>query len=213
MNYSKRVNSNTICFYLIVLFVSILPISTKAQNTTEKMKTALIIIDIQQFYFPGENAGLYKVEETSLVAKDVLKLFRDNKQLVVHVRHKVDKNFEIHEHVKPLASEKIITKSEINAFNSTDLLGYLQENKITRLVLIGMQTNMCLEGATRAAYDFGFECLVIHDACTTKDYVFNGQTTKATDVHNTALATLASGGYAKVISFTDFSASIEKYLY
>jgi len=176
------------------------------------MKTALLIVDIQNFYFPGEGPGLVHAEEAAMVAKELLQLFRDKQQLVVHVRHQSKKGFEIHASVSPLPSEKVITKQEVNSFYKTDLLEYLKNNKVNRLVIIGMQTHMCLEAAVRAAHDFGFECVVVQDACATKDMKFGEKTVKAEDVHTTVLATLTAGGYAKVIDFINFKENSDQYL-
>ena len=53
-----------------------------------------------------------------------------------------------------------------------------------------MQTHMCVEAATRAASDYGFKCILIHDACTTKDLKFGDKTIKSEDVHYSTLSTL-----------------------
>ena len=183
-----------------------------AQQKTEPMKTALLIVDIQNFYFPGEGPGLVHAEEAAFAAKEVLQIFRDQKQLVIHVRHQAKKGFEIHTYVTPLSDEKVITKQEVNSFYKTDLLEYLKNNGVTRLVIIGMQTHMCLEAAVRASHDFGFECIVVQDACATKDMKFGEKTVKAEDVHTAVLATLTVGGYAKVIDLQEFKANTDQYL-
>jgi nicotinamidase-related amidase len=134
-------------------------------------------------------------------------------QLIVHVRHQAKKGFEIHPSVSPLPSEKVVTKQEVNSFYKTELLEYLREKGVKRLVIIGMQTHMCLEAAVRAAHDFGFECLVVQDACATKDMKYGEKVVIAEDVHTTVLATLVAGGYAKVMDFKDFKSNSEKYLY
>jgi len=175
-----------------------------AQNDSNIIKTALLIVDIQEFYFPGEGPGLVNAEAASENAKEILQIFRENKKQIVHVRHKASKGFEIHKNVFPLENEKVITKQEVNSFNGTDLLEFLQSNDINRLVIIGMQTHMCLEAAVRAAYDFGFECIVVEDACATRDLTFDGKTVKAEDVHASTLATLTLGGYTKVFTTEKF---------
>lgn len=188
-----------------ILGLLILPFALSAQSENEfQKKTALLLVDVQNFYFPGDGPGLVNAEAASRNAKTVLELFRENQKLVVHVRHKANKGFEIHENVFPLENEKIITKTEVNSFLGTDLLDYLQSNKIERLVILGMQTHMCLEAAVRAAHDFGFECTVIEDACATKDLSFNGQVIKANDVHLSTLNTLVSGGYARILNLSSF---------
>ncbi len=176
------------------------------------IKTALLIVDIQNFYFPGDGPGLVNAEAASLNAREILEIFREKNQLIVHVRHKSDKGFEIHKNVEPLSDEKVITKEEVNSFQNTDLLEYLKSNNISRLVIIGMQTQMCLEAAVRAAHDFGFECIVIHDACATRDLKFNDKIVKAEDVQVSTLATIAGGGYGKVIDLKTFKENTDKYL-
>lgn len=183
------------------------------QKADDNIKTALLIVDIQNFYFPGDGPGLVNAEQASLNAKEILEIFREKNQLVVHVRHKSDKGFEIHKNVEPAANEKVITKEEVNSFQNTDLLEYLKNNNINRLVIIGMQTQMCVEAAIRAGHDFGFECIVIHDACATRDLKFNGKIVKAEDVQTSTLATITDGGYGKVIYLKTFKENIDKYLH
>lgn len=175
-------------------------IISHAQNNPPK--TALLIIDIQNFYFAGGSSELVNPIPASINAQKLLSEFRESKQLVVHVKHGDGKGAEIQSNVAPLADEKVIIKKEVNSFLNTDLLDFLNKNGITKLVLCGMQTNMCLEAAARAAADYGFGCTVIHDACAAKNQTFNGRTVLAEDVHATALATLKA--YAKVISTADF---------
>jgi nicotinamidase-related amidase len=104
--------------------------------------------------------------------------------------------------VKPLVTEKVISKDGVNCFLKTDLLDYLKNNKTDTLVICGMQTHMCVEAATRAASDFGFKCILIHDACATKDLKFGERTIKAEDVHYSTLSTLKS--YALVKSTNEY---------
>lgn len=200
-------------FLSLILTLFLFQHSVNAQQKNDNMKTALLIIDIQNFYFPGDGAGLVNAEPASLIAKEILQIFRDKKQLVIHVRHKSDKGFEIHKNVEPLSNEKVITKEEVNSFLRTDLLEYLKSNDINRLVIIGMQTQMCLEAATRAGHDFGFECIVVEDACATKDLKFGDKVVKAEDVQTITLATITGGGYGKVIDLKVFKENLDKYLF
>jgi len=198
---------------VLVLALLIFQYSANSQQKENgNIKTALLIVDIQDFYFPGNGPGLVNAESASLNAKEILEIFREKNQLVVHVRHKSDKGFAIHKNVEPLSDEKVITKEEVNSFQNTDLLEYLKSNNISRLVIIGMQTQMCLEAAVRAGNDFGFECIVIHDACATRDLKFNDKIVKAEDVQISTLATITGGGYGKVIDLKTFKENTDKYL-
>lgn len=200
---------------LLSLIITILIVqhSVNAQQNEDNIKTALLIVDIQNFYFPGDGPGLVNAVPASLNAKEVLKVFRDESQVVVHVRHQTEKGFEIHENVQPISGEKVITKHEINSFNGTDLFEYLKSQKINRLIIIGMQTQMCVEAAIRASHDFGFECVVIEDACATRDVTYGDRTVKAEDVQTCVLATVVDGGYSKVIDLNTFKGNVDKYLF
>ncbi len=205
---------------LLPLFLVVLVTMASAQERSieqqknKTVKTALLLVDIQNFYFPGESGpGLVHPMEASLAAKELLQIFRNENQSIVHVRHQTKKGFEIHTNVTPLVSEKIITKEEVNSFYKTDLLEYLKAQAITRLVVAGMQTQMCLEAAVRAAHDLGFECIVVQEACATRDLKFGGKIILASEVQAAVFATLTDGRYAKVVGLKDFKEDAGKYLY
>jgi nicotinamidase-related amidase len=65
-----------------------------------------------------------------------------------------------------------------------------------------MQTHMCVEAATRAAADLGFEVVVAHDACATRALKFGDSEVPASQVHTAALAAM-SGSYASVVSVAE----------
>jgi nicotinamidase-related amidase len=67
----------------------------------------------------------------------------------------------------PLKTEKVITKN-FQIVLETELLDYLKENNISKLVICGMMTDVCVASTTRAAMDYGFENTIITDAVTTK---------------------------------------------
>lgn len=184
-----------------ILFAAVCILFAVNASAQVKDSTALVLIDIQAFYFPGGSVPLENPEEAAQKASSLLSYFREQGKTVVHVGHLARAGTDFHPTVKPLPGEKIIMKREVNAFLGTDLDSFLKEQHITRLVLCGMQTHMCLEGATRAAHDLGYECTVAADACATRDLTFGDIKTKAADVHAATLATLTS--YAKVAKVSE----------
>lgn len=167
------------------------------------MNKALIIIDIQNDYFQGGNCELVNPVEASLKAKELLDYFRKNKMSVFHVQHinlrkgatyflPNTKGVEIHENVKPLENEIIIQKNFPNSFLETNLEVELEKLSVTELVICGMMSHMCIDSTTRAAFDLGFDCIVAHDACTTKDLVFLDKKVNASEVHNSFMSALGS---------------------
>jgi nicotinamidase-related amidase len=213
MNRFFKANNMMKRSLILIIAALVFQYSVSSQQKGDNLRTALLIVDIQNFYFPGDGPGLVNAEQASLTAKEILQVFRDKKLLVVHVRHKSLKGSEIHKNVEPLPNEKVIMKEEVNSFHRTDLLEYLKVNNITRLVIIGMQTQMCLEAAVRAAHDHGFECIVIQEACATRDLRFGGKVVKAEDVQASTLATISDGGYGKVIEMNVFKETTDKYLF
>ncbi len=190
----------------VLLLIGLMMIVTVASAETEQAaetRTALIIIDVQDFYFPGGALPLEGPEAASLNCKKLIDKFRAEDQEIVHVGHKVREGGGFYTDVAPLEGEKIVMKSEVSAFNGTDLTAYLQENKITNLVICGMQTHMCVEGAVRAAYDLGFEVLLVGDACATRTLKNDDDAVAGADVHKSTLMTL-NGAYAKVVDTETF---------
>lgn len=181
------------------------PAAASGTNTT-----ALLLIDIQNFYFPCGKMPLAEPEAAGRAARRLLDDFRARRQPVIHIQHlprdqakpspdQGDPQYQIHADVRPLPGETVIGKHQASAFRDTDLLATLRRLGVRRLVIAGMQTHMCVEAATRAAADHGFDVIVVHDACATRPLEFNGVTVAARDVHAGALAALRDG-YAKVLS-------------
>ncbi len=177
--------------------------------------TALIVIDIQAFYFPEGMVPLVGPEAAAAQAAKVIDVFRKAGRPVIHVQHLpndvdtpdatgVQPQYRIHPEVLPKPGEKLIGKHHANSFRDTELLGVLRELKVTKVVVVGMQTHMCVEAAVRAAADYGFKVVVVHDACATRDLEFEGTTVPAAQVHAAVLAAMA-GSYATVISSDDLS--------
>jgi nicotinamidase-related amidase len=166
-------------------------------------KTALIVIDVQAFYFPGGFMPLVGPEKASANCGKLIERFRSEDLVIVHVEHNVSKDGAFHPDVTPADGEKVIMKDEVSAFNGTELLEFLRAEAIDRLVICGMQTHMCVEGAVRAGYDLGFECVLVEDACATRALSWGDSEIDAAGVHASTLATL-KGGYAAVIDTGTF---------
>lgn len=203
----------TIKFLLLILGVVGFAFGQKTEKQMVKNR-ALIIIDIQNDYFENGKAELVGSEKASENAKYILEKFRKENLPIIHIQHlstRADATFfipetkgaEIHENVKPLSNEKIITKHFPNSFRETKLLEYLQSNHITDLVIVGMMTHMCVDATTRAAKDFGFNCTVIGDACATKDLEINGEKVKAEEVQKSFLSAL-NYFYSNVITTENY---------
>lgn len=178
------------------------------------MKTALILIDIQNDYFEQGTMTLSGSEEAGENAKLILNEFRASKSEIIHIQHiatRPEATFfrpntvgaEINECVRPLPHEKVIVKHYPNSFRETGLLDYLKGKNITDIVVCGMMTHMCVDATVRAAKDFGLNILLIGDACATRALEIGGKQVKAEEVHHSFLAAL-SYFYASVTTAKEY---------
>lgn len=170
--------------------------------------TALVIIDIQDFYFPGGAVPLVQPEAASANAAKLLAQARARGKAVIHVGHNAKAGRAFHADVLPRDGELVLMKDDVNAFLKTDLQTILHSGGFRRLVVCGMQTHMCVEAATRAAADLGYEVLVVGDACATRDLKHGEMTVPAAQVHAATLATL-DRTYGKVVSMDEALAALE----
>jgi len=184
---------------MIRRFLLLLPLLLATSHFVLGQKTALLIIDVQEFYFPGGRMQLENPELAGMNAGLLLDHFRKNRMPVYHVRHNFEPGGNIHPYVKPLGDEPVISKDEVNAFSGTGLLEMMRADSVDQLVICGMQTHMCVEAAVRAAYDFGFKCIVVSDACATKALQYEEHIISAKNVHYSTLSTL-QGTYARVVT-------------
>ena len=171
--------------------------------------TALVIIDIQNDYFPGGTMELEGADAAGAKASEALKSFRDKKLPVIHVRHLSvrpgatffipgTKGAEIHAAVRPAGGETVVEKNFPNSFRNTALEAHLNELGVKNLVVAGMMTHMCVDASVRHAADLGYKVTLLGDACATRAQSYGGETVPARQVHAAFLAAL-NGFYAKVV--------------
>ncbi|MGB0967083.1 MAG: cysteine hydrolase family protein [Halocynthiibacter sp.] len=163
-------------------------------------KSALILIDIQNDYFPGGKWELHNIDASAAKAKRLLEDARSKGQMIVHIRHESPEGapfFEVgsegadfHASVLPADGEHVVTKTEVNSFKGTDLKAILDGADITGLTIAGDMSHMCVDAAVRAASDFGYAVTLVEDACSSRDLEFNGDVVPAEQVHKAFMSAL-----------------------
>ncbi len=172
------------------------------------MKQCLLLVDIQNDYFKGGKMELTGMNEAALNAGKLLTDFRKKGKNIIHVQHIASRagatfflpdtnGAEINEIVNPANDEPVIVKHFPNSFRETSLLQVLKGMDIVELIICGAMTHMCIDATTRAAFDFGFKCTVIKDACATRNLTIDNEIVEANKVHNAFMAAL-KGTYADV---------------
>ena len=171
--------------------------------------TALLVIDIQNDYFPGGAMELEGADAAGAKAAQAIRSFREKNLPVVHVRHLSvrpgstfflpgTKGAEVHALVTPKAGETVIEKNFPNSFRATKLEQTLKDSGVKNLVVAGMMTHMCVDASVRHAADLGYKITLLGDACATRAQSYGGEKVPAKQVHAAFLAAL-NGFYAKVI--------------
>lgn len=177
-------------------------------------RPALILIDIQKGF---DNVEYWGGQRNNLDAEnnagELLKLWRKNKLPIFHIKHcssvptsllnENNEGNEFKDIVKPVGEEPIIKKKVNSGFIGTDLKERLDNEKIKKLVIVGLTTDHCVSTTTRMAGNFGFDTFIVSDATATFNKKgFDGQNFPAELMHETALASL-NGEFATVVT-TDF---------
>ncbi len=178
------------------------------------MKETLLLIDIQNDYFPGGRMELAGMEDASKKAAGLLKAFRASGEPVFFIKHLSTRpgasfftpgtpGAEIHDSIRPLTEETVIEKHFPNSFFQTELLSRLNEENVTDLVICGAMSHMCIDTTVRAAKELGFTSTLIADACATRDLKFKDELLPASTVHASFMAAL-DGMFAKVMTTEEY---------
>ena len=171
---------------------------------------ALMLVDIQNDYFPGGKMALENIDPAADNAALLLRVFRERGLPVFHIQHvsthprapffQADTTgAEIHASVAPAPGEPVVIKHFPNSFRETPLLDKLRAASVKTLIICGAMSHMCIDATVRAAADTGFSCLVAYDACAARELSFLSYTVAASEVHAAFMAAL-SGLYAQVLS-------------
>ena len=178
------------------------------------MNIALLLLEFQNDYFQNGRTPLEKSLEASSMAQTVLQAYRERKCPIIHVQHistqpnasyflPCTKGAEFYGSLQPIKGETVIKKHYPNCFKDTTLLNHLIKSQINHLVICGMMTHLTIDASVRAAYDLGFSCTVLHDACAAHALEFNHMTITSQQVHYAFLAALQPS-YASILSVDDF---------
>ncbi|MGD6830687.1 isochorismatase family protein [Sutcliffiella halmapala] len=138
------------------------------------MKQILLIIDAQQELIDGNHkrAAVFKKEQLIRNINLVIEKAAESSVEVVFVRD-LDVaegkgiGFQIHNEIKVPMGVKIFDKSATNAFHGTGLLDYLRSQNIKHAVIMGCETQHCIDSAVRTATISGMDITLVGDGHST----------------------------------------------
>ena len=144
----------------------------------------LLVIDMQKGLVDDE---LYAFDTFIDRTVRLIDAARKNNVEVVFVQHDAgpesgmtagDEEFEIDDRVAPKEGEKVFVKTINSCFGNTDFKKYMERQEDKRLMIIGLQTNYCVDCTVKSAFERGFEVIIPEGTNSTfdNDYM-TGETT------------------------------------
>lgn len=158
------------------------------------METALLVVDVQNIMFSVQDFPLYNGD---IVLDNIAKIINQARSLpipVIYMQHTLQDgifaegshSWKIHSKITPLNTDTVIKKSKCDSFYNTTLLDELNNHKVKNLIVVGMQTEFCIDTLCRRAFSFGYNTVLVKDGHSTIDNpVLTAQ--QIIDHHNTVL--------------------------
>ena len=138
----------------------------------------LLVVDTQRLI---TNVNLYNFEVFEDRVKSLIGHARSNNIEVIYVRHddgdgykltKGEDGFEIYDEFKPDEEEIIFDKNVNSAFRGTGLLEYLRKRNENTIIIVGLQTEYCIDATIKCGFEHGFRMIVPANTNSTFDNEF-----------------------------------------
>ena len=152
--------------------------ATAATQLSAK-QTAVIVIDIQNEYFPGGKMPIPDGMKALQNSKRIVEFAHKNGMPVFFVQHlgaadgplfaKGSRFAEFHKDLQPGKNDRVISKATPSSFVGTDLQQQLDALGIKQLIVTGLMTHMCVSSTARDAVPLGYSVIIPEDATATRD--------------------------------------------
>lgn len=126
----------------------------------------LLVVDTQKAI---TNSGVYQFDLFEANIRELINTARNSEIEVIFVRHddgagnpltKGAEGFEIYEKFQPTENERIFDKTVNSAFKDTGLAEYLKEKGENTVIIVGLQTEYCIDATIKAGFEHGFKMIV-----------------------------------------------------
>ncbi len=121
----------------------------------------LLVVDIQKGI---TDKRLFDFESFITNTCQIIETARENAVEVIYIQHDDgpgtgfslgDEDFEIADQVAPKKGEKTYIKNINSCFGNVELAKYLEDEKEDTLMIIGLQTNFCIDATVKSAFERG----------------------------------------------------------
>jgi nicotinamidase-related amidase len=139
------------------------------------MDIALLVIDVQNGMFQ-ETDPVYDDHGLLERIRGLIKKARACDTPVIYVQHNEgegepletnSQGWEIHPMIAPVGGDTIIQKRNPDSFHETNLHTELVTLGIKKVVIVGVQTDLCIDATSRRASELGYEVTVVKDCHST----------------------------------------------
>lgn len=126
----------------------------------------LLVVDTQKAI---TNSALYNFELFESHIMELINKARSNNMEIIYVRHddgigstltKGNEEFEIYEKFKPAVNELVFDKNVNSSFKNTGLMEYLKNKNKNTIIVVGLQTDYCIDATIKAGFERGFKIIV-----------------------------------------------------
>ncbi len=172
----------------------------------------LLVVDTQKAI---TNSKLYQFDLFEKNVRDVIYKARQNGIEVIFVRHddgvgneltKGNDGFEIYDGFQPATDEMIFDKNVNSAFKNTGLLEYLREKEENTIIIVGLQTDYCIDATIKAGFEHGFKMIVPANTNST----FDNKYMSAEQTYSYFNEFIWNKRYAECVSFEEVLARISR---
>ncbi|MDD5088614.1 MAG: cysteine hydrolase family protein [bacterium] len=179
------------------------------------MKSALLVIDVQNEYFTGARPVSYPPESLDNILKTMAAAHTHGLPVLL-IQHAArdpeatafrqgSHGWELMEQVAAQPHDALIHKNFPGSFTGTELENELRSRGIEKVALCGYMTHMCCDTTARQAFHRGFKVDFLSDATGTLNLTNSAGTVSAEQIHKTILAVQQSV-FSRVISTNDWLA-------
>lgn len=147
------------------------------------MKKALLLIDLQNDYFPGGKYPLWNTENILQNIEQAIVKAKDQNIEIIHIQHIADPAMgiapffnedsdgaKIHAKIVSVAPDApVVIKRFADSFHETTLEKTLQALNITELLICGMMTQNCVTHTAISKATEKYSVSILADCCTTVD--------------------------------------------
>lgn len=138
----------------------------------------VLVIDVQNGITDNR---LYNFNNFISNVKKIITTARNNNFEVIYVQHDDgagsgfsvgDEEFDIYPDIYPHQNEKRFIKTTNSAFCNQEFKDYVHNLHEDTLVIVGLQTNFCIDATIKSAYDLGYQVIVPKNANSTFDNAY-----------------------------------------